>query len=230
MGKLKPSDRLAVALACLAGVMAIVLFFLEKTPAVIVLLLLFMLLLLLYPILRFLGSRCSRCIAIVVAAMFALAFGWHLWPATLTIEEMDFAGVVTGWGARPPAVGLGGEGYLEINTTKLLPYKNNYDVLAIARPENTRVDAMTDPIIQKSAIFSINSLGKGTTITIPLSQQFLKASLALFGSQVRIQLYLCLVPHRFDLNSITTLSDVTARGGHVLRPAYGGGVQIGPPR
>jgi len=74
------SDKLGIALACLAGVMAIALFLVEKTPATIVSLLLLMLALLVYPILHFAKRVAWRVVAFIGFGLVTLLFAWHVWP------------------------------------------------------------------------------------------------------------------------------------------------------
>src|SRR5690349_11141576 len=72
------SDRLAIALACIAGVIGIViavaLFFAEKTPAFIVLLALLMLGLSIYPVLRFFRRNLVRVVVLVAVVVLAAVF------------------------------------------------------------------------------------------------------------------------------------------------------------
>lgn len=227
--KLNASDKLGIALACLAGVMAIILFLVEKSPAAIVVLLALMLGLVSYPILHFLSGRNARILAALFSVLFAAGLGWREWSQTeSSINDSDFYGTVTGWGAHAPGAGPGGEGYLEINNTKLVPFKDKYRLLVIARIHNTRVDALTDPIIQRSNAFAIESVGTAGKITVPFSQQFLSAALSLSGSRVEFEMSLCLIPRGLNPAGIATLSDVTAAGGHVFRPTYGGSAELGP--
>jgi hypothetical protein len=74
------SDKLAIALACLAGAMAIVLFLIEKTPATISVLLGLMVLLLIYPLLHFFNGKIGRFVMFVVVLLVAVALGWGVWP------------------------------------------------------------------------------------------------------------------------------------------------------
>ncbi len=74
------SDKLAVVLACLEGVMAIILFLAEKTPVTVVCLLLLMLALSIYPILHFAKHIGARMVAFSLFAIGTLLFGWYVWP------------------------------------------------------------------------------------------------------------------------------------------------------
>lgn len=78
--KYNTSDSLAIALTCVAAVMAIVLFLLEKTPFWVVTLLMFMLALSIYPILHFVRSRPLRALVFIMAVGGTVAFGWAVWP------------------------------------------------------------------------------------------------------------------------------------------------------
>jgi hypothetical protein len=74
------SDKLGIALACLAGVMAIILFLIDRTPWTVVTLLLVMGGLSIYPMVHF-----ARQIGIRVALLLFMAigtglFGWGVWP------------------------------------------------------------------------------------------------------------------------------------------------------
>jgi len=74
------SDPQAIALACLAGILEIILFFVEKTRWSIVLLLSATVVLAIFPILHFLRKKWMR---IVVFGLFVIAtiiFGYNRWP------------------------------------------------------------------------------------------------------------------------------------------------------
>ena len=76
------SDKLAIALACLASILAIVLFLVEKTPRTIMGLLVAMGGLAIYPTLHF-SRRAGFRIAILVCMLGGtVAFGWYVWPKT----------------------------------------------------------------------------------------------------------------------------------------------------
>src|SRR5271157_1441297 len=77
------SDRLAIALACLAGVMAIALFLIEKTPVSVLVLLGLMLALLIFPVLHFFRGATARIMLFVVAIFGTFLFGWSVWPRTI---------------------------------------------------------------------------------------------------------------------------------------------------
>jgi hypothetical protein len=74
------SDKLGIALACLAGIMAIILFLVEKTPYTVVGLLALMIALSIYPIWHFASTRKTRIIFGVLAVIFAVVFGRIEWP------------------------------------------------------------------------------------------------------------------------------------------------------
>jgi putative effector of murein hydrolase LrgA (UPF0299 family) len=69
--KLTNSDRLAIVLACLAGVMAIVLFLTEKTPASVVGLVLLMYFLSVYPVCHFVDQTWRRLVTLSIVAVVA---------------------------------------------------------------------------------------------------------------------------------------------------------------
>lgn len=74
------SDRLAIALACLTGVMAIILFLVEKSPLTVVGVLVLMVALSIYPIFHFSKSNTVRgSLALCVIAV-AVFLGWREWP------------------------------------------------------------------------------------------------------------------------------------------------------
>jgi hypothetical protein len=81
MGRYNTSDKLAIALACLAGVMAIILFLVEKTPGTVLGLLAAMFLLLIYPILHFAKSGVVRIGLLLFAVVGTIYFGWLVWPS-----------------------------------------------------------------------------------------------------------------------------------------------------
>jgi hypothetical protein len=77
---LSPSDKLAIALACLAGIMAIILFLLAKTPTTVVLSLVAMVGLGIYPILHFFRTAGFRLIAILALLGSTVLIGRYTWP------------------------------------------------------------------------------------------------------------------------------------------------------
>jgi len=80
MSTYSTSDKLAIALACLTGIMAIILFLVEKTPATVVSLLLLMLALSVYPILHFAKRIGVRMTVFSLFVVGTLLFGWYVWP------------------------------------------------------------------------------------------------------------------------------------------------------
>src|SRR5450432_283096 len=74
------SDKLGIVLACLAGIMAIVLFLVEKTPATIVVSLFTILALSVYPIVHFLKRLTFRILAACLVLVGTTAFGLYVWP------------------------------------------------------------------------------------------------------------------------------------------------------
>ncbi len=86
------SDQLAIALACLAGIMAIILFFAEKTRWSIVLLLSAMVMLAIYPALHFFRKTRTRVLILALFFFATIVFGDNVWP-----KKTEAAG------AAPPA-------------------------------------------------------------------------------------------------------------------------------
>lgn len=81
------SDKLAVALACLAAIVALVLFWIEKTPLTAGVTLAAMFCLSIYPVLHFVRSGVARGIALLAVVWLVGVFGWAVWPhksATVT--------------------------------------------------------------------------------------------------------------------------------------------------
>jgi hypothetical protein len=144
------------------------------------------------------------------------------------INDADFLDVVSKWGASATLTGsTGGEGYEEINTTRLLPFRDKYDVMLVARVHDTHLSALKDPAIQKSNSFPIPALPTSSMrITIRIPSSFL-ASLLSTGGNGEMEYHLCLIPHSLDPSTIVTLDDVKARGGHVFGPSHGGGMTVG---
>src|SRR6266849_142674 len=77
---LSPRDKLAVVLACLAGIMAIILWLIERTPATVVWWLVVMVGLAVYPILHFLRRVGFRLIAMVGMIGITVLLGLYAWP------------------------------------------------------------------------------------------------------------------------------------------------------
>ena len=88
MGPWSNSDRLAVALACLAGVMALVLFWIDKTPIAAAISLAVIAGLLVFPIFHFTHAPAVRVAMFIAAAILIGFFGWSIWPkkAAVTVE------------------------------------------------------------------------------------------------------------------------------------------------
>lgn len=84
--KYNASDRLAIALACLAGVMAIILFLVEKTPLTAILLLSLMLVLAIHPILHFAKRIGVRIVSFSLFVMGTLLLGWYVMPRSHSIS------------------------------------------------------------------------------------------------------------------------------------------------
>ncbi len=85
--KYNNSDKLAIALACLAGVMAIILFLVEKTPWVVGGLLPLMIGLCIYPIVHVTKSRFLRTTLLIVAVLATFVFGWKEWPKARLVSQ-----------------------------------------------------------------------------------------------------------------------------------------------
>jgi hypothetical protein len=74
------SDKLAFALACLAGALAIVLFLVEKTQFTVVFFLMLMGLLLIYPVLHFFKGGIGRIVLSTIVFIGTFMLGWRVWP------------------------------------------------------------------------------------------------------------------------------------------------------
>ena len=75
------NDKLGIALACLAGIMAIILFLVEKTPITVVVLLVGMVSLSVYPVLQFIKSTTFRIVTAVCLLLGTAALGRYAWPS-----------------------------------------------------------------------------------------------------------------------------------------------------
>jgi len=74
------SDKLAVALACLAAVTALILFWIDKTPLTAGISIACIAVLMIYPIIHFVRSRALRIVTFIVAALLVGVFGYKVWP------------------------------------------------------------------------------------------------------------------------------------------------------
>jgi len=74
------SDRLAVALACMAGAMALALLWMEKTPIWATVTVACMAALMVYPVLHFVHSWRARIPVLLVVWGLIGLFGWRVWP------------------------------------------------------------------------------------------------------------------------------------------------------
>jgi hypothetical protein len=80
MGSWSPSDKLAIALFCSSGALALILFLVEKTPTAVRIIVVAIVALLLYPIKHFTSSRTAGWTALTVMVAAAGVFGWGVWP------------------------------------------------------------------------------------------------------------------------------------------------------
>lgn len=87
------SDKLAIALFCLAAVMAIVLFWIDKTPITAGISLALIALLIIYPILHFIRKYTLRVVAFIAIAILITGFGWKIWPKKTAKAEASHAEV-----------------------------------------------------------------------------------------------------------------------------------------
>jgi len=97
MAEVTDSDKLAIALACAAGVMAIILFLIEKTPLIVGLSLASMVGLAVYPIFHFFREAAFRIVAVAVMLGLAVLIGWQAWP----IKKPSFVEVSGGLSQGP---------------------------------------------------------------------------------------------------------------------------------
>jgi hypothetical protein len=87
--KYTDSDKLAIALACLAGIMAIVLSLVEKTIFSVIGLLALMFGLCIYPIVHFVKATSARIELVAIALLGISAFGWTVWPKSTKVEAQS---------------------------------------------------------------------------------------------------------------------------------------------
>jgi hypothetical protein len=74
------SDRLAIALACLAGILALILLWMDKTPVWAAATIALMAALVVYAVIHFVPSWKARIPALLVAWLLIGVFGWRIWP------------------------------------------------------------------------------------------------------------------------------------------------------
>jgi hypothetical protein len=79
------SDKLAVALACLAAVTALILFWIDKTPLTAGISIACIAVLMIYPIIHFVRSRALRIVTFIVAALLVGVFGYKVWPLSSNV-------------------------------------------------------------------------------------------------------------------------------------------------
>jgi len=101
MGRYNTSDSLAIALTCLAAVMALVLFWIDKTPFTAGLCIVAMAALLIYPVIHFVPSSRPRIVVFVVLAATLATFGWSIWPKRKTVLAGRFPGAPLQTSAQP---------------------------------------------------------------------------------------------------------------------------------
>lgn len=76
------SDKLAIALACSAGALTIILFLAVKTRPFVLILLMLVAALLAYPILHFVPRAIPRTITFLSAVLLITGLGWMVWPTS----------------------------------------------------------------------------------------------------------------------------------------------------
>jgi hypothetical protein len=80
------SDKLAFALFCLAAIPAIVLYWVDRTPAAAGISVALIAMLVIYPILHLVQKSKLRIIALIFAALLIAGFGWKIWPVKPTVN------------------------------------------------------------------------------------------------------------------------------------------------
>ena len=106
--RLSPADQLAIALFCLAGVITLILYVVEKSPSSVCLCSAGIAALLIYPILHFIRDHRMRVAAFVVTFILSVAIAYASWPNVQTqpdtpVTSGNFKEVVTGLLVRFPA-------------------------------------------------------------------------------------------------------------------------------
>jgi predicted PurR-regulated permease PerM len=79
------SDKLAIALTCLAALLALVLFWIDKTPLSAGITMALMAALIAYPVFHFITSRRIAVVVLCIAWAGIGLFGWKVWPHPLTV-------------------------------------------------------------------------------------------------------------------------------------------------
>jgi hypothetical protein len=185
-----PSDRLGISLACLAGVMAIILFLVEKTPLTIVCLLLLMLGLLVYPIVHFAKQGAWRAGAFAVCGIGILLLGWSVWPHTHSIStdgRKPLPDITMTTSSSPfydfkiSKVALMAS--IKVDTKYAAQYKDDLNFILILRAVDDSVDALDDARLAKSEPFAIT--GEVRTIQVNLTKEFLIEPRPLVGRSAR---------------------------------------------
>src|SRR5277367_3169028 len=74
------SDKLAIALACLSVAVALILFWMDRTPLSAGISILSIAALMVYPIIHFAPSGKARIVALIVMFGVVGVFGWKIWP------------------------------------------------------------------------------------------------------------------------------------------------------
>jgi hypothetical protein len=117
-GRYSLSDRLAIVLACLTGIMAIILFLIEKTPLTVIVLLLLMVGLSIYPILHFAKNSLIRGFLILGVVIATALFGWGVWPVVEASPQKPPPPVQqTNQGSNSNNTNINGNGNTVKNTT-----------------------------------------------------------------------------------------------------------------
>jgi hypothetical protein len=226
------SDRLGIALACLAGVMAIILFLIEKTPTTILCLLSLMVTLLVYPVLHFVKNIRWRTVVFILCGLATLLFGWSVWPHKYLIAD---ASKTDGGKALPDTTIVTSSSpfydfqiskvalmaSIKVDTKYALQYKDDLNFIIILRAVDDSVDALDDARLMKSEPFAIT--GEERTIQINLTKEFFERTEAASRtlSKGNMQLYVALVPKSVRPNQIVTIRDITRLGGKQVQIDHG---------
>lgn len=86
---LSGSDKLAIALACAGGAMALILYLVEKTPMTVGVMVFFLFVLLIYPIVHFARNVKVRAFCLIAMALIVSGFGWSVWPKKVNPTEQN---------------------------------------------------------------------------------------------------------------------------------------------
>jgi hypothetical protein len=110
-----------------------------------------------------------------------------------------------------------GSCFAVVDTSKLIMFRDKFDVYLICGVADPTVDQMRDTLIATSHAYTITGLGVSIAVSYP---QSLKDKLSPLPQNAMINAWqvALLLPKDVDIENVRTLADVKKQGGHIIAP------------